>query len=126
MGNTVTFSAYMLSTHVMILIELLFVHTHSHTHSLSLSLSLSHTHTHTLTLPPPSTRRELEEQAVEYEEMYEKRFKLLQQSAKRVTSRKRRRQDDGESVTVGVTPCSHAFQCFSVSHSRHKALRRPG
>lgn len=43
-----------------------------------------------------SFRRELEEQAMEYEEMYEKRMKVLQQSVKRSISRKRRRQDDGE------------------------------
>ena len=51
-----------------------------------------------------SIRRELEEQAEEYEEMYEKRFKLLQQSVKKVTSRKRRRQDDGEGYRLMVIP----------------------
>lgn len=36
--------------------------------------------------------------------MYEKRFKLLQQSVKKVTSRKRRRQDDGEGNRLMVIP----------------------
>ena len=53
-------------------------------------------------------RRELEEQAEEYEEMYEKRFKLLQQSVKKATSRKRRRQEDG------VCASKYHQKCLSI------------
>ena len=55
-------------------------------------------------------RRELEEQAEEYETMYEKRFKLLQQSVKKANSRKRRRQDDGELV---ISVCLNYRYCHN-------------
>jgi aromatic ring-opening dioxygenase catalytic subunit (LigB family) len=58
-------------------------------------------------------RRELEEQAEEYEEMYEKRFKLLQQSVKKATTRKRRRQDDGAYVPLKLMSSNMPFKFLS-------------
>lgn len=51
-------------------------------------------------LPPPVLRppysQELEEQAADLGELYEKKYQLLHKSMKKQQSRKRRRPDDGE------------------------------
>ena len=46
-------------------------------------------------LPPPYSQ-ELEEQAADLGELYEKKYQLLHKSMKKQQSRKRRRPDDGE------------------------------
>ncbi len=48
----------------------------------------------------------MEEQAVEIEEMYEKRMNNLQKSMKKQYSRKRRRRDDDGTYTCAVDLCT--------------------